>query len=73
MRVSAAVVLPDGDLERLAEAIQGLRSDGSLRELLIARGCDRVEPVYHYDAVVPGAVEFYGKILRPRVATGRAA
>lgn len=69
----AGLVFPEGDAKRLAEAIQQLRSDGSLRELLITRGFDRVERVYHYDVVMPGTVKFYGKILGRRAATGRDA
>lgn len=45
----------------------------TLRGLLIARVYGRVEPIGHDDAVTPGTVEPYGKILRPRVATWRDA
>ena len=67
----AGLVFPEGDAVRLAEAIQRLRSDGSLCELLIARGFDRVKRVYHYDVVMPETVEFYRKILGRQAATGR--
>jgi glycosyltransferase involved in cell wall biosynthesis len=67
----AGIVVPEGDVARLADAIEWLRSDEQLRATLRARGYDRVERVYHYDVVMPETVEFYRNILSPRAAAKR--
>jgi glycosyltransferase involved in cell wall biosynthesis len=62
----AGLVFPEGDVAQLAEAIERLRSDASLRELLTTRGYHRLESTYHYDVVMPATVDFYEEILGPR-------
>ena len=59
----AGLVFPEGDVVRLAEAIERLRSDASLRALLSDRGYERLESTYHDDVVMPATVEFYHEIL----------
>jgi len=67
----AGLVYPEGDVAQLAEAIERLRSDASLRELLATRGYDRLASTYHYDVVMPATVDFYKEILGSGRAVGR--
>lgn len=61
----AGIVVPEGDANALAAAIERVRSDPILRAELIARGRERVDRVYHHDILAARTIAFYERLLSP--------
>jgi glycosyltransferase involved in cell wall biosynthesis len=65
----AGLVVPEGDAEALASAIQRLLSGDRLREQLALAGRKRVERDYSWEQVASQMYELFRDVLRPAVAT----
>jgi glycosyltransferase involved in cell wall biosynthesis len=61
----AGIVVPEGDANALAAAIERVRSDPGLRAELIAKGRERVDRVYHHDILAARTIAFYESLLSP--------
>jgi glycosyltransferase involved in cell wall biosynthesis len=60
----AGLVVPEGDAEALAGALERLRGDAGLRARLVQAGRRRVREAYGYDVVVRGTVQLYEDVLQ---------
>jgi glycosyltransferase involved in cell wall biosynthesis len=65
----AGLVVPEGDAEALAAAIERLLADENLRRRLARAGRERVERHYSWEEVASQMYELFRDVLRPAVAT----
>jgi glycosyltransferase involved in cell wall biosynthesis len=66
----AGLVVPEGDAGALANAVDRLLSEPTLRKELSTLGKARVEEHYSWNCVAEQTYEFYRRILRTQIATG---
>lgn len=67
----AGIVVPEGDVNALAGAIQRLQLDPGLRAELIALGRERVDRVYHHDLLAARTLAFHKSLLPRDTKTAR--
>lgn len=65
----AGLVVPEGDAEALAAAIERLLAEENLRRQLALAGRRRVERDYSWEQVASQMYELFREVLRPAVAT----
>jgi glycosyltransferase involved in cell wall biosynthesis len=62
---NAGVIVPEGSVEALAEALRGLIATPSVRVELAARGRERVLAAYTNDIVARDLAAFWNFVVRP--------